>query len=346
MLTTISDDIGDALDAKVELENGAIILHSRGGAFGKPNLRNPDYRKALRIILERLDGSDFTPSAVWVDSRVAQAWPEHQRKLLDASEFSLPIDQRVTLIGQRGAAKGRSEGATGHGNSTKRVRIDVPGASIVPLQILLRATARDATSRLPAKIQRLVEPPMIDEAIETFMAGAEHKFQASKDYDLVLPSGERLPPKAIFGLALSKVIGRPAGPDDFSAGWGQPCFEIIENAGYPIVSKIDAVTSPDADDERSWVEGSPKRIQHLSRERAPGLARLKKRRFVELHGHLFCERCGLIPSQTLGPFGDSCIEVHHSAIAVSKMDGKVGTRLADLKCFCANCHRIVHREQL
>jgi hypothetical protein len=202
--------------------------------------------------------------------------------------------------------------------------------------------------RVPAKTLRLVEPWMIDEAIGTFIAGTDHNFQGSRDYDLLLPSGERLPPKAIFGIALSQVIGRPAMPTDFSAGWGEPCFDIIENAGYPIVRKDEIVPSPslEADDERTWAEGSPKRIQHLRRERATGLARTKKRRFVDMHGHLFCERCGLIPSQSLGPFGDACIEVHHNTVAVAKMDGPMGTRLADLKCLCANCHRIVHREQL
>lgn len=350
MLTTITDAHGNALDAKVELESGAIILHSRGGAFDKPNLRNPDHRRALRVILERLKSSDLTPSAVWLDSRVAKAWPEPQRRLLDAVEFALPVDQLVTLIGQRGAAKGRSDGATGHGNSTKRVRIGVPNASIAQLQALLGAAERPRTQRLPTETLKLVEPRIIDEAIELFKAGTEHNFEGSRDYDLLLPSGERLPPKAIFGIALSKVIGRPAKPADFSAGWGEPCFDIIENSGYPIVPKDEIVLlpSPEAnvDEERSWAEGSPIRTQHLRRERAPGLARLKKRRFVELHGCLFCEHCGLVPSQSLGPFGDACIEVHHNTAAVAKMDGNTRTRLADLQGLCANCHRIVHREQL
>ena len=79
-----------------------------------------------------------------MDSRVAQTWPEAQRRLLDAAEFAMPVDQLVTIIGQRGAAKGRADGATGHGNSTKRVRISVPGASIAQLQVLLGATVRAA----------------------------------------------------------------------------------------------------------------------------------------------------------------------------------------------------------
>ncbi|HEV7254757.1 MAG TPA: hypothetical protein VGN97_16865 [Mesorhizobium sp.] len=59
---------------------------------------------------------------------------------------------------------------------------------------------------------------MIDEAIDAFLAGRPHNFQQSTDYDVLLGSGERLPPKAVFGLALEKLIGRPATPYDFSAG--------------------------------------------------------------------------------------------------------------------------------
>lgn len=348
MLTSITDANDVMLDAKVELRNSAIILQSRGGAFGKPNLRNPDHRKALRVILEKLKYGGIKPSGAWIDSRVAQTWPEAQRRLLDASEFALPVNQLVTLVGQRGAAKGRADGAMGHGNSTKRVRISVPGASIAQLQVLLGAAVHDRSPRLPEGTLRLVEPWMIDEAVDALIDGTNHNFGVSKGYDLLLPSGKRLPPKAVFGIALSKVIGRPAKWTDFAAGWGQPCFDTIQDAGYLIVQKDEVIPSPspEADDERTWAEGSPKHIQHLRRERAPGLAQMKKRRFLELHGHLFCERCGLVPSQDLGPFGDACIEVHHSTVAVAEMGDKTRTRLADLKCLCANCHRIVHRELL
>jgi hypothetical protein len=106
MLASINDAEGNLLDARLELEDGAIILHSRGGAFGKPNLTNPDYRKALRAILERLGDTDVRPSGVWVGSRVAQAWPEPQRRLLDSTEFARPVDQLLSLIGQRGLRKG------------------------------------------------------------------------------------------------------------------------------------------------------------------------------------------------------------------------------------------------
>lgn len=346
MQITIFTSDGAALNAKVEIEDGAVIVHSRGGAFGKSNLRNPDYRQALRAIIERLNRGGAVATGVWLDSRIAKSWPEFERLVLKPEEFKYPIDQILTLIGKRGAEKGRPADMKGHGNSTKRVRIGILGISRAALQNLLSVDA-DASGRLPAHILRQVKPTMIDAAIEDFKAGAEHNFQESKDYDLILSSGERLPPKAVFGIALSKVINRLAKPTDFAAGLGELCFNIIEDAGYPIVLKDQNAASSivDADDERSWAEGTPTLVQHLRRERAPGIAQMKKRRFIEQHGHLFCERCNVIPSQSLGPFGDSCIEVHHSTIAVADMNEKTRTRLADLKCLCANCHRIVHREQ-
>ncbi|TPI78504.1 hypothetical protein [Mesorhizobium sp. B2-8-9] len=200
--------------------------------------------------------------------------------------------------------------------------------------------------RLPAAVLRRVEPRMIEEAIDSFMAGMAHSFGQPTDYDLLLPSGERLPPKAIFGIALATVIGRPARPSDFTAGWGEPCFDIIERAGYPIVPKEEELHPSHYDDERAATEGSQKLVGHLQKERARGLAPMKKQWFVKQHGYLFCERCEVIPSQSLGLFGDACIEVHHRTVAVGKMSGPTRTRLADLQCLCANCHRIVHREML
>lgn len=193
--------------------------------------------------------------------------------------------------------------------------------------------------RLPAEIQRRVRPHMIDQAVRDLLAGARHRFGKSTDYD-VLVDGRRFPPKAVFGLALETALRRQIGPQDFSAGRGAVSFQLIEAAGYPIVAKG---TVP-IDDEHSWAEGSRKLAKHLKRERAPGLSEMKKRYFREEHGRLFCERCGVVPSETLGEFGDACIEVHHAATQVARMAANHRTRLSDLQCLCANCHRIVHRE--
>lgn len=346
MLVKLNDDSGTQLDAKVEVSPNEIVIHSRGGAFNKPNLRNPDYRKAVRLIIERIKAHSWPIEGVWLDSSVAQKWPLEERRLLNASEFDLDADALVTTIGQRGAAKGRPVGAEGHGNSTKRLKFTFTDQSAPAILEALKAVPAPPNERLPAATLRQVTPSQIDEAVAAFQSGKPHNFNPSVDYDLLLPNGDRLPPKAIFGLALEPIIGRQAKPTDFSAGWGTPCFETLEAAGYPIVPKIEMLPSEDtpADSESVWAEGSKKRVQHLRRERAPGLAAAKKRNFIAMHGHLFCERCRIVPSKELGEFGDACIEVHHSKTQVADMTEGHATRLSDLQCLCANCHRIVHRE--
>lgn len=41
--------------------------------------------------------------------------------------------------------------------------------------------------------------------------------------------------------------------------------------------------------------------------------------------------------------GEACIEIHHRATQVQNMTEGHVTKLDDLQCLCANCHRIVHR---
>ena len=99
------------------------------------------------------------------------------------------------------------------------------------------------------------------------------------------------------------------------------------------------------DPDLAAAEGSPKLVAHLRRERKPALAAAKRRAMIDLLGHLQCERCAIVPSEALGPHGDAVIEVHHAATQIAGMKSGHVTRLADLVCLCANCHRIVHREQ-
>lgn len=89
-------------------------------------------------------------------------------------------------------------------------------------------------------------------------------------------------------------------------------------------------------------EGSPILKLHLRRERHWGLAKKKKAWFVAEHGKLFCEHCKLDPSATLGPLGDAVIEVHHAKVSVGEMGKDHRTKLGDLECLCANCHRLAH----
>ena len=151
----------------------------------------------------------------------------------------------------------------------------------------------------------------------------------------------------MFGLALQTATGLEARPEHFTAGLGTPCFEALEDAGYPVIRKGESIPGrgvDPVDPDLAAAEGQPRLVAHLRRERKPALAAAKRRAVVEALGHLQCERCGLVPSAALGPHGDAVIEVHHAGTQVAEMGAGHVTRLADLVCLCANCHRIVHRE--
>jgi predicted HNH restriction endonuclease len=74
-----------------------------------------------------------------------------------------------------------------------------------------------------------------------------------------------------------------------------------------------------------------------------GLAAAKKASFVRANGKLFCEQCRLDPVAAQGEYGDACIKVHRASTHVSDMAEGHQTRLEQLRCLCAICHRVEHR---
>ncbi|KQZ61092.1 hypothetical protein ASD67_17610 [Sphingopyxis sp. Root1497] len=199
-------------------------------------------------------------------------------------------------------------------------------------------------------VRRTFEPVSaahIRRAAQQLVAGyAEHGFGPSTQYDLLF-EGHRLPPKAVFGIAATEALGFPVRPVNFTAGDGESCFRILRENGFPIVSKGEALDSEPAiadDEERAWSEGAQRLVTHLRRERATGLAAEKRDAFRARHGRLYCERCEMDPVRTYGKAGEACIEVHHRETHVADMEAGHRTRLEDLMCLCANCHRVAHRE--
>jgi hypothetical protein len=188
---------------------------------------------------------------------------------------------------------------------------------------------------------------LLNAAREIAAGAASHSFGPSTDYDLLF-DGQRLPPKAVFGLAASEALGFRVHPENFVGGEDTVCFRMLREAGYEIVPKGKQATTDTVlitDEDRVWSEGRPRLITHLRRERGSGLAAAKRDQFRAIHGRLFCERCNLDPIETFGSnVGEACIEVHHTSTLVSEMAGGHQTRLEDLQCLCANCHRVTHRE--
>jgi hypothetical protein len=151
--------------------------------------------------------------------------------------------------------------------------------------------------RLPAALLQKVTPKHVWTAVQKLLGGHQvEPFGQSTDFDLIADDGQRLPPKAVFGIAASDAPGFQVLPRHFTGGVDTLCFRILEDSGYNIVPKdaaTPAIAVPRSYDDEAWAEGNPKLVTHLKRERAKGLAQAKKADFKAVNGALLCERCGL-----------------------------------------------------
>jgi hypothetical protein len=374
---TLRDAGGEMIDATITILGGRVTLHSRGGGG-----RNPNYARAFDAIFDRINVPGTAVQQVILASGDAEkAAPEAARILATRQDFETgvlsqvknQIRNRMRLFGRAG------DMPAGGGNATKKIRIDtdLPDRELarrlrgVPIaqQSFAGETgkagqgaggAASTLKRLPAEQLRRVRHEHVHSAVARLLAGEDaDNFDPSRDYDAMTTAGDRLAPKKVFALALEDALGVEIFPSHFSAGWKTPCFDILEDAGLFIVPKDGSAARPKpseyrvkqaleeiapTDEERTWIEGNPRIVSHLKKERDPGLARSKRKVFIAAHGKLFCERCELDPAEEYGvEAGDACIEVHHHQVQVADMQPGHETSLDDLKCLCSNCHRVLHR---
>ncbi|WAU79448.1 HNH endonuclease [Streptomyces sp. Qhu-G9] len=100
----------------------------------------------------------------------------------------------------------------------------------------------------------------------------------------------------------------------------------------------------EADDTGSTaIEGRLLARWALFRERDPKIRRLKIQKVQKSGQPLRCEVCDFDFSRAYGPLGEGYIEVHH--VTPLHISGTRETRLEDLACLCANCHRMCHRSR-
>lgn len=366
---------GKTLDAKVEVQNGRIIVHSRSGAGA--NARNPDYRPALEAILDRLAANSIKPD-IYLDSRPAQKKPLSERLIAKGLQLSGSVSEQFSFL-----VRAMNAGTDSHG-AWRRILLHAPGQSELDLTEILNGAkpasvtrgpepkrAVTKVERLSATEQRAVTSRHIASAVGDLLAGhALPQFAASRDYDLVTPDGDRLAPKKVFGRAL-ELAGTVSNamPGHFSAGWGQPSFELLEAAGFSIVPKNEAAEeaarrktmtgqarkeagkladSIGADrEERAWIEGDRRMASHLRVERKRSAkAATAKRAAVRSanNGKLICERCETDWYQVYHySVAEAIFDVHHT-IPLADMEYGHQTTIEDLLCLCANCHRAEHRK--
>ncbi|MER6880286.1 HNH endonuclease [Streptomyces althioticus] len=91
----------------------------------------------------------------------------------------------------------------------------------------------------------------------------------------------------------------------------------------------------------SAIEGRLLVRRALARERDPKLRSRKIGQVRQQGLPLRCEVCEFDFARTYGGLGDGYIEVHH--ITPLHVSGVRETKLDDLACLCANCHRMCHR---
>lgn len=291
------------------------------------------------------------PEAIWDGPEYLIAKPGTSTALR-FRELSPDDVRSLAFVGStRGVAHNRN--GVVDGQAMRAIR-ELTADSAARLEALLvvdqMGIASTPSGRLPVKLLEKATPQHIWWAVQALVAGlAQHGFGESTDYDLLSDDGDRLPPKAVFGVALAHALGRSIGPEHFTAGIGSPCFRLLNAAGFEVVPKGEGskrdVAWADGVGGPEWDEGTQKLVTHLSRERARGLAEAKKDDFRHKNGgRLICERCSLDPIAQYGSHhGEACIEVHHATTQVAAMVNGTRTRLDDLQCLCANCHRVVHR---
>jgi hypothetical protein len=209
-----------------------------------------------------------------------------------------------------------------------------------------RVKSERARARLPAADLRRVTEENLSSVRKAILRSRDYApFDDSDAYDVLLEDGQRLPPKALFGKALSIALGFEVQPKHFTGGDMSTSFRILREFGYDIVPKGEATASVSAlPPDRDWIEGDKTVRLHLMVERRSGLADAKRAAFIRDNGKLFCETCGMDPIKVYGAeHGAACIEVHHARVTVAAMQPGHRTQLKDLKCLCANCHRVEHK---
>lgn len=356
----VVDQNNESLDAHFDIDGNSIVFYSRSGSKNASNRRNTQYGEGLRAIIARLKAAGIGILEAAVDSSAVVSMPIANRTILGSTPVIGDVNAIYVECARR-MANVRAANAGSHkgGNSTKRIRIQTTAKDAKILQAALNGIPVKGDflrqDRLPAEMLNRVCEQHVYNAVELLRSGgATHPFGESTDFDVLLEDGVRLPPKAVFGIASKEALGMEVLPKHFSGGEGTICFRIIKSCGYKIVPKGDhdlvtrlpkpAASAELSDEDRDFAEGGAKRIEHLTRERHPGASKAKKAAFKAKHGILFCERCKMKPIEVYGSeLGEACIEVHHTKpIAEMKEGGR--TKLEDLQCLCASCHRVVHRE--
>ena len=178
----------------------------------------------------------------------------------------------------------------------------------------------------------------IRDAVRVLASGrSAAPFGKSTDYDVVVADGPRLPPKAVFGLAARAALSMDVRPKHFRGGAGTPCFRAIAAAGFGIEPKREGGEDSSRSGRRVGRRQTPAGQPPALRAQPAGW---RWRRNVRTAENTVIWRARNASGFPAGEY-EACIEVHHK-IPLGELGKRRKTRLEDLMCVCANCHRVLH----
>jgi hypothetical protein len=120
----VLDDDGRLFDARLDLDDGEIVFHSRGGKRGASGARNLDYGPALRRLLERIARTGNVLRGAWVESDEVLHLPRGRRSILDGGDLIAKPSDQFRIMSRRMQAFGRPTGTAYGGSRVKKIRID------------------------------------------------------------------------------------------------------------------------------------------------------------------------------------------------------------------------------
>jgi len=169
----ICDSYGSILKSEIAWcilnDEFALTIESQGGLREARGCRNPDYQKALEIILERANKMSQIVDIRLVSRPVLRHHPDGVRVHLSGYQYPIqsmveePRDFRIR-IGREVASLCRKEGAKGKGNDTKRLTLIFKPpcafsqfADYLSTGVLASSGEGDCLYLFDSKLRRLIE---------------------------------------------------------------------------------------------------------------------------------------------------------------------------------------------
>lgn len=127
--------------------------------------------------------------------------------------------------------------------------------------------------------------------------------------------------------------------------YGKSLEEITTEAEVEVEAEIKTeALIQDEDIESKNSEGREVYRLHRTLERDSSIGKLAKNKRLEKIGYLSCDVCEFNFTESYGEIGEGYIEAHHT-IPVSEIRSTRKTKLSEIALVCANCHRMLHRQQ-